>query len=127
MGNRGIERDNAASRLWWMAFLCSKAGSMSLSEALACFVSYTDVRANIIERPTTLQNVELFTAILNRLRDSFNGEKRLFNREKFRKIMIKLNLEGGAKLLPALDQQNLQKLVDSLIYQELGIKNLSEL
>jgi hypothetical protein len=34
IGARGIERDNAASRLWWLASLCSRADGISFQEAL---------------------------------------------------------------------------------------------
>ena len=34
VGARGIERNNAASRLWWLASLCSRANGISFEEAL---------------------------------------------------------------------------------------------
>ena len=69
-GNRGIERDNAASRLWWMATLCSRVKGLSLTEALTSFLYQYDVRANIIERPTTSQSVPVFSAVLKKLDES---------------------------------------------------------
>lgn len=53
IGARGIERDNAISRLWWMAYLCDRTPELSLEEALTYFLYQSDVRANIVERPTT--------------------------------------------------------------------------
>ena len=58
---RQIERDNAASRLWWMAHLCGRVRGLELSDTLKVFLYRTDVRASIIERPTVSQNRNLFS------------------------------------------------------------------
>lgn len=111
-GTRGVERDNAASRLWWMASLCSRVNGLTLAEALTSFLYQSDVRANIIERPTTSQNVPILSAVLKKLDESYKGDKALFNREKFRSVMKDLNLQGGVKLLEALDEQEIGRIVD---------------
>ena len=115
IGARGFERDNAASRLWWMASLCSRVEALTLDEALSCFLYMYDVRANIIERPTTSQNIAIFSAILKKLYESFKGDKSLFEREKFRSIMKELNLKGGTKLLDALEVKEVEKILDECI------------
>lgn len=115
IGARGIERDNAASRLWWLAALCSRADGISLQEALVCFLYQSDVRANMVERPTTSQNVLVFSAILNRLSASYNANKELFEREKFRSFMKELNLIGGVKLLGALPKNSIIQILDECI------------
>ncbi len=112
VGARGFERDNAASRLWWMASLCSRVGSLSLNDALTTFLYQSDVRANIIERPTTSQSVHVFSTVINKLHESFNGDKRLFVRETFRAIMKELNLQGGIKLLGAMAERDVQKIFE---------------
>ena len=66
---RQIERDNAASRLWWMAHLCERVNQMQLSDALKVFLHRTDVRASIIERPSVSQNVNLFSTIIRHLHE----------------------------------------------------------
>lgn len=114
-GARGIERDNAASRLWWMASLCNRCSDMPLEESLACFLYQSDVRANIIERPTTSQNVRIFNAILQRLHDSLSSDKALYGREKFRLFMKNLNLQGGVKLLAALPDAQIKEILDHCI------------
>lgn len=113
-GARGIERDNAASRLWWMATLCSRvSGSgLTLAEALTSFLYQYDVRANIIERPTTSQSEPILSAVLKKLDESYKGDKKLFEREKFRSIMKALNLRGGVKLLSALSVHEIKSIVD---------------
>ena len=117
IGARGIERDNVASRLWWMASLCNRPVGMSLEEALTCFLHASDVRANIVERPTTSQNVLVFSAVLKKLNESYNSDKALFMRERFRSIMKELNLRGGVKLLGALSESRIMNILDECIAQ----------
>lgn len=111
-GARGIERDNAASRLWWMASICSKVEGMSLERSLTAFLFQSDVRANIVERPTTSQNVSLLSAVVQKLDESFRGDKELYNRERFRAVMKDLNLQGGTKLLEVLDDAEIKRIVN---------------
>lgn len=114
-GARGFERDNAASRLWWMTSLCSRVSGLTLREALTALLYQYDVRANIVERPTTSQSAQTFSAILKRLSLSYAGDKQLFERERFRKIMRELNLKGGTKLLGALDEAEVDRILGECI------------
>lgn len=110
-GVRGIERDNAASRIWWIAQISSQCQTLPLKEALECFLFRSDVRANIIERPTTAQNQLILSAILGKLNESYHGDQRLFNREIFRNFMVELNLIGGVSLLDSLSKATIDNLV----------------
>ena len=112
-GARGIERDNAASRLWWMAHIISLCESLPLKDGLQYFFR-SDVRANIIGRPTTAQNPIIITAILEKLNESYHGDQRLYNRETFRNFMIELNLFGGVSLLDSFDRDMVNSLLDRL-------------
>ncbi len=112
IGARGYERDNSASRLWWMASLCKRVDGLSLEQTLTCLLYQYDVRANIIERPTTSQSVQLFSAVLKKLNESYEGDKGLFERDKFRSAMKKLNLIGGIKLLGALEEADIEQILD---------------
>ncbi|MFZ4537073.1 DUF6339 family protein [Propionivibrio sp.] len=115
IGARGIERDNAASRLWWQASLCSRANGITFEEALTCVLHQSDVRANIIERPTTSQNVIVFSAVLKKLNESYKSNKELFERDRFRSIMKELNLIGGVKLLAALPESTIAGILDQCV------------
>ena len=115
IGARGIERDNVASRLWWQASLCCRVDGISHEEALACLLHQSDVRANIIERPTTSQNIPVFSAILKKLHESYKTNQALFERIRFRSIMKELNLIGGVKLLAALPEENITQILDQCI------------
>lgn len=112
VGQRGIERDNAASRLWWQASLCKRVKNLSLKESLEVFLYKSDVRANIVERPSTSQNVIVFTSVINKLHESLMNDKLLFERSTFRKFMKQLNLAGGVTLIPALDQNQVNGIIE---------------
>lgn len=110
-GARGIERDNAASRLWWMANLCNRVDSLTLKESLTAFLFMTDVRANIIERPTISQSISVFSAIVRMLHNSLKGDQKLFKRKIFRPFMMELNLIGGVKLLDILSKNDINSIL----------------
>jgi hypothetical protein len=121
---RQIERDNAASRLWWMAHLCGRVKGLRLSDSLRVFLYRTDVRASIIERPTVSQNLNLFSMIIRRLQDSYVGHKRLFERNTFRKLMQEINSIGGAQLLDAMTEEEIGDIIDSILRREIGLSEL---
>jgi hypothetical protein len=113
-GSRGIERDNAISRLWWIAQICSKVKNLSLEQTLTTILHQSDVRATIIERPTTSQNPTVFSAVVNKLHQSYIGDKRLFERDTFRQLMKNMNLEGGMRLFEALDEDTVISFIDEI-------------
>lgn len=115
IGARGIERDNAASRLWWQASICRRVDGISFEEALTCFLHKSDVRANIVERPTTSQNVHVFSTVIRKLHESYKSDKQLFERERFRSIMEELNLIGGVKLLATLPETSIALILEKCI------------
>lgn len=108
---RGIERDNAVSRLWWMAAVASRVEGLKTADALEALLHQSDVRASIIERPTTSQNNALLSALIMELHKSLKSDQTLFERDRFRMMMKRLNLEGGVRLLDVLAVGDLQELV----------------
>jgi hypothetical protein len=112
-GTRGLERDNAVSRLWWMTELCKKVEGLTISESLAALLHQSDVRANIIERPSTAQNSQLLSALLLQLHKSLKDDQALFERDRFRSLMKWLNLQGGVRLLDVMDSAALEELLES--------------
>lgn len=107
-GRRGIERDNSASRLWWMAKICSRVDDMELEYALRLFLKRADVRANILERPTTSQSSWVFKQIIKSLDKSLQTGTNLYERQTFRKAMKRLNVLGGHMLLETLPPNVIQ-------------------
>lgn len=112
---RSIERDNVASRLWWMAHLCARVSRGDFDDLLKAFVFRSDVRANIIERPTASQSETIFGAILRALSKSHQQDQALFQRATFRQLMIDINAAGGVELLDYLDDNESDTLIEGLI------------
>lgn len=121
---RQIERDNAISRLWWISHLCSRVPSIKLETGLQAFLFRADVRASIIERPTTSQSLPLFTTLIKKLAQSFEGSKALFEREVFRKMMREINSVGGSRLLDCLDLPQVELVLDGIIKDKLQLKSI---
>lgn len=119
--NRQVERDNAASRLWWMAHLCHRVPNVDQNDALQALLLRSDVRANIVERPTVAQSVNVFSVILRRLILSHAGGQALFDRMKFRRLMMEVNSVGGFKLLDCLPQSELDAIFDDIIQNRLEL------
>ncbi len=111
IANRGVERNNTASRLWWLAALCNRTQGLDLKDALTTLLYQSDVRASIVERPTTSQCLNIFSAVLRRLNESYHSDKKLFERILLREAMKKLNLAGGVKLLGVLPEEQVNALV----------------
>ncbi len=114
-GARGFERDNAASRLWWMAALCNRIKDFPLAETLTCFLHDYDTRAGIIERPTTSQSINVFSALIKKLHEFYKKDPNLINRDNFRPVMRRLNLIGGIKLLASLGQHEMENILEECI------------
>lgn len=106
-GRRGIERDNAASRLWWHYHLCERVDRLDVRSSLRAFLYKSDVRANIVEHPTVCQNRSVFNAIIERLHESLVGGQTLFERKVFRELMKEINLAGGDLLLETLTPEQI--------------------
>lgn len=113
-GARGIERDNAISRLWWMTEICKRVDGLSLEESLKAFLFQSDVRASIVERPTTSQNSAVLSAVLNQLHNSLLNDKALYKRDRFRDVMKRLNVEGGTRLLEALTPEQVGVIITKI-------------
>lgn len=119
-GNRGIERDNAISRLWMTSYIVSKVTSKYLSqdEGLSVLLNTTDFRESVIGRPTVMQSVKTLTAVMETAKriliDDNNPDffKRHEGAGPYKNWLSKINLEGGVTLLDAMDTKDLKKLVD---------------
>lgn len=121
---RQIERDQVGSRLWWMGHLCSRVDGVDPDLALRAFLFRSDVRANLIERPTVSQSVGLFSAIVRRLTLSFSGKQKLFERTAFRRLMMEINSVGGYRLLDCLAPSEIDRILDKIIVERLQLQEL---
>jgi len=108
---RQIERDNAVSRLWWMAYICSRSQSLPIERALDVFLLQSDVRASIIERPTTAQSLRIFESLLRHLDRSYEKDQKWFERRILRGVMEELNRLGGVKLMEVMPDEELDAII----------------
>jgi uncharacterized protein DUF6339 len=121
---RQIERDNVVARLWWVAHLCNRVSSMPLKHALQILLHQSDVRANLIERPTLSRSAIVFSSIIELLGESFAGEKALFERNNFREFMKRLNDYGGYVLLDVLEIESIKDVLRQIIMGQLKVAKL---
>ena len=120
-GGRGLIRDNAVSRLWWMGFVASQCEGISLDNVLTAALHRQDVRKNLFER-SFCASAPIFSAMMKCLHSSYTGRRKLFERDRFRKLSNALNRVGGRRLLDALMPGDLDNLFVDLIHEELGLK-----
>ncbi|MBK37034.1 MAG: hypothetical protein CME26_16085 [Gemmatimonadetes bacterium] len=119
-GAPSVERDNAISRLWWSAHIASKAEGFDLDEALEVLFYRQIVREHLVGRPGVTANPGLFTAILRRLRTSYDTEKKmLFEEERFMPFMKAINDIGGVQLLEVLGPEDLDELIEDTLSNRL--------
>jgi hypothetical protein len=122
VGSRGFERNNAVACLWWWAEIASKYRHADLKTSLEVFLHQTDVRASIIERPTSSQSA--FSPIMNVLIEKYNSSEKLqfFKREKgntaiYRRWLGEINRYGGTKFYEALPENVVTDLFRMLANQ----------
>lgn len=110
-GVRGFFRDNGVSRLWWMGWIASRCPHFSIERTLEILLHQSDVRANLLERSSFGMSAEIFSAVMKRLGESYEDDKSLFERRRFREFMKRLNRRGGKVALNALESKQLDDLI----------------
>ena len=98
-----------------MSHICNRVSNMELERALEAFLYKSDVRASIIERPSTSQTVSVLSGVLGALSKSLRHNQRLYERDRFRQAMKELNLLGGTMLLEVLPDAEVQNIVSSVM------------
>ena len=110
-GNRALIRDNGVSRLWWLGSIAHKVEQDNPQEFLDILLYRQDVRSALIERPSVSMNKRLLRSIYIVMREHWENDAALFERETFRSWMIALNRRGGVVLLDALPDDALEQLL----------------
>ena len=121
--DRGFERDNALSRLWWWAFLSSRVESLTHAEALETLLESTDFRDAVVGRPTTSIIPQVFEALLLIYRKEKDADPNLafFSRQSrdktagnYRQLLMLINRHGGRTLYDTMEVAELVELFWSL-------------
>ncbi len=116
-GARGLIRDNAVARLWWMGHVASRCRDYNLKGTLTILLRDSDVRANLLERSSISMSTELFSGVIRVLGRSLDAstDPAIYKRENFRALMKKLNMRGGRIMLNALDAKQLDDILDKMV------------
>ena len=116
-GTRGLIRDNAVARLWWMGHVASRCKDYDLKETLTILLRDSDVRANLLERSSVSMSEEMFSAVIRVLGRSLeaSSDPAIYKRKNFRALMRMLNRRGGRIMLNALDAKRLDDMLDSMV------------
>lgn len=116
--DRGFERDNALSRLWWWAFVSSRVASVTHAEALETLLESTDFRDAVVGRPTTSIIPQVFEALIliyRREKEAdpdltfFSRRSRDAEEGNYRQLLMLINRHGGRTLY---DTMEVDELVD---------------
>ena len=112
---RPMVRDNAISRLWWMAHICSCVDSHPLEDVLKALLFKEDVRKGIIERGTFSRSPVVFRVLMKFLLLSFEGNRALHQRSNFRELCKELNRIGKMCVLDSLSESAIENKVSKII------------
>lgn len=121
--DRGFERDNAFSRLWWWAFMSSRVESLSLAETLQILLDSTDFRDAVVGRPTTsiIPNVFEALILLYKREKERDAEVTFFSRKardksegNYRQLLMLINRHGGRVFYDTMSVEDLLELFWSL-------------
>ena len=111
-GNRALIRDNGLSRLWWLGFIACDVEPEDPGAFLERLLHRQDVRSALIERPSVSMNRQVLRSINAVMRNYWDRDRTLFEREPFRNWMIGLNRRGGVVLLDALPEDLLVNFLE---------------
>lgn len=120
---RGIDRDNALSRLWVSALIASKIRDLSFEVALEVLLYQTDFREQLIGHPTIMRSFRTLNVVMCQAKqiliddDNKNFFRRRDHKGQYKTWFHLLDLEGGRVLLDALSEKDLKKLVANLAQQ----------
>jgi len=122
-GARGLIRDNAVARLWWMGHVANRCQDYDLETTLKILLRDSDVRANLLERSSVSMSQEMFNGVIRLLGRSLDAsdEPAIYKRSNFRALMKMLNRRGGRIMLNALSPRQLDDTIDALAKR--AIKN----
>ena len=123
-GVRGLIVNNAVSRLWWMGYIASRCQDYDLEKTLIILLRDSDVRANLLERPSMSMSNEIFSGVVRLLGKSLDERSEddkaedksppMYVRKNFRELMKMLNQRGGRIMLNALNKKKLDNVLNEI-------------
>lgn len=127
-GVRGLFRDNAIARLWWMGQIASRCKDYELERVLQILLrpGVADVRANLLERHGLSMSAEVFSGVVRVLGRALDAHGKddtnpaIYERNTFRSFMKSLNRRGGRIVLNALNREQLDETLDEMAKQAIA-------
>jgi hypothetical protein len=108
-------RDNAVSRLWWMAYYAHSFNDLDADSVLDILCLDSDLVGTLLGRPWTSNNRVVTSCLLKELQNEYLGSGAPeFNRDKFRQTLKELDLRAGKYVLAALGDKKIEDLVSSV-------------
>lgn len=114
-GKRELETRHAVSRLYWLGRTAARVKGIPLRETLSLILHKQDVRQGIMERPTTLQDDNILTAVIRNLQASMQTDEKLFVRENFRELQERLSLYCGHVFVETLPEKTVKAIVAEIV------------
>lgn len=111
-GARALIRDNGISRLWWLGKIAREVDPKDPEAFLRIVLFRQDVRSSLLERPFVSRNVGILREIHRLMKEYWESDRELFERERFRAWMRGINARGGVVLLDALSPGALRRLLE---------------
>lgn len=111
-GARALIRDNGISRLWWLGKIAREVDPKDPEAFLRIVLFRQDVRSSLLERPFVSRNVGILREIHRLMKEYWESDRELFERERFRAWMRGINARGGVVLLDALSPEALRRLLE---------------
>lgn len=119
-GKRGLHRNNAFASLWWWAHIVRRGSTEeNFKSRLSIFLKETDVRAQIIDRPTSSRVVQVADALIDCVVDKMSSDpdSRFFKSPRqagalqgpYREWLKKVDLAGGRHLYNAYTKEELKE------------------
>jgi hypothetical protein len=127
--NRGAERTNSLSRLWWFGHCTSQVAEqlgLSFEDCLEAQLRDTGFRADTIERPEVMSSRKIRSAVLkSALEDAGSGNHfwSSKNRDLYRPVMAKITEQATRIFFPSTEQKTLDGLVKSFVQSQKGSRS----
>jgi hypothetical protein len=113
-------RDHAVSRLWWMHRYACMLQPDNPKAALDMLLIEIDYISSLLSKPSVSTNLNLARAIVAVSQAEILKKKSLkFDRENFRLFVRELDLIGGRRVLGAVEEDTLTKIVEKELVSKL--------
>lgn len=120
--NRNRIRDNAISRLWWMARIAAQVPNNTTESVLQTLFFNSDYRSSLLERASSANALNVVAAILH-LSQTYFEDGVEYNRDNFRSFMKSVDMLGKRSSLASLDVEVLIEFLEPVYREAYGLSN----